>query len=38
MTNEEARMIIERMIPKPSRGDGKLITHLMTAEALNLAI
>lgn len=38
MTNEEAKMIIERMIPKPSRGDGKLIAHLMTAEALNLAI
>lgn len=38
MTNKESKMIIERMIPKLSRGDGKLITHLMAAEALNLAI
>lgn len=38
MTNEEAKMIIRKMIPKPQRGDGKSITHLMTTEALNLAI
>lgn len=38
MEIEEAKMILERMIPKPSRGDGKSTTHLMITEALNLAI
>lgn len=38
MTNKEAQIIIEKMIPKPQRGDGKSITHLMTTKALNLAI
>lgn len=38
MTNKEAKMIIERMLPKPSRGNGKIITNLIITEALNLAI
>lgn len=38
MEKELAKMILERMIPKDSRGNGKIYTTLMIRDALNLAI
>lgn len=38
MTNEEAKLILERYIPKPSRGNGKSTQTLIITEAILLAI
>ena len=34
MTYEEAKNILQSLIPKPRRGDGKSLTHLLITEAL----
>jgi hypothetical protein len=38
MTREEAKRLLEKMMPQPQRGDGKSISHLMITEAFNIAI
>ena len=38
MTNNEAILILLKMMPQPRRGDGKSTTHVMMTEALTMAI